>query len=74
MNAITSFPSHYMATYALYLQSPLIYQVMFVYVIFMATAIYLMAKYNKFQYSFHVLMAALIPTSAIYTYTFWSLW
>ena len=74
MQALTSFFQHYLATYDAYLHSAIIYQVMFIYVIFMATAIYFMAKYNKFQYFFHVLMIALIPSSAVYTWTFWSLW
>ena len=74
MQSILNFLSHYVTTYSLYLQSPIIWQVLFIYVVFMTLAIAFMFKKNKFEYFFPVLFAALIPSSCVYTYTFWSLW
>ena len=74
MNAILDFLSHYSATYALYLQSPIIYQTLFLYCVFMAAVIYFMAKKNDFRYFLPILFGAITASSCVYTYTFWSLW
>ena len=74
MNAITSFLSHYMATYNAYLHSPVIYQVLFVYCLFMSAVIYFMVKKNDFRHFLPILFGAITASSCVYTYTFWSLW
>ncbi len=74
MQALTSFFSHYIATYDAYLHSAIIYQVLFAYCAFMSAVIYFMAKKNDFRYFLHILFGAITTSSVIYTWTFWSLW
>ena len=74
MQAIISFLQHYIATYQAYLASPIIWQVLFVYVLVMTVAIYIMAKKNDFTHFLAVLFSAITASSVVYTYTFWSLW
>ena len=74
MNAITNFLSHYMATYNAYLHSPVIYQVLFAYCVFMSAVIYFMTKKNDFTHFLPILFGAITASSCVYTYTFWSLW
>jgi len=74
MQTITSFLQHYIATYQAYLASPIIYQVLFVYVAVMTVTIYVMGKKNDFTHFLTVLFSAITASSVVYTYTFWSLW
>ena len=74
MNAITNFVWHYIATYQAYLASPVIYQVLFAYCVFMSAVIYFMVKKNDFSHFLTILFGAITVSSCVYTYTFWSLW
>lgn len=74
MNVITSFLSHYMATYAAYLASPSVWIACTVYAVFMTLAIIVMVKLNKFENFVTVLFSAIAVLSFTNAYTFVSLW
>ena len=75
MQSIISFLQHYIATYQAYFASPIIWQTLAVYLVWMTLVITYMVKVSKsFKYFLPILFASITASSCVYTYTFWSLW
>jgi len=74
MSVITGFLSHYAATYAAYIQSPVIWIAFAVYVFVILSAIFALASKDKLEYFPVVLFFSLGVLTSITTYTFISLW